>query len=132
MIFSKPFRSIVFTILLVLAFMLFIPAAASANTGETMPWDQGLTVIMNALSGTTVKVIGVILIIGAGIMLAVSEGAAVKRIAWVVVGLGIALNAASFLTMLFGNVSSGFEIPAIKTSLHSVSKALSPVSLAVR
>ncbi len=98
------------TALLFLAAMLLLPVAASASTtGDTMPWDQGLTVIMNALSGNTVKIIGVIMIIGAGLLIAFSEGAAIKRVAWIVVGLGIALNAASFLTLMFPN-ASGHQI----------------------
>jgi len=112
------------TALIFLALMLLLPVAASAtNTGETMPWDQGLTVIMNALSGTTVKIIGVILIIGAGIMVAVSEGAAIKKVGFIVVGLGIALNAASFLTMMFGN-ASGFEVAAVRTFIRPAASAL--------
>ena len=97
--------------LVFLALMVLLPVAASAATagGDTMPWDQGLTVIMNALSGNTVKIIGVILIIGAGVMLAVTQGGAVKMIAWIVIGLGIAFNAASFLSMMFGN-ASGYEL----------------------
>ena len=86
--------------------MLFANVMVAANTGgETMPWEDGLTKIMNNLSGPTAKIIGVILIVGAGIALAVTEGQAIKKVAWVVVGLGIALNATSFLTMMFGNAS---------------------------
>jgi type IV secretion system protein TrbC len=112
------------TALIFLAFMLLLPVAASAtNTGETMPWDQGLTVIMNALSGTTVKIIGVILIIGAGLMIAFTEGAAIKKVGFIVVGLGIALNAASFLTMMFGN-ASGFELATVKTIVRPAASAM--------
>jgi type IV secretory pathway VirB2 component (pilin) len=109
------------TALVFLGLMVLLPVAASASNGETMPWDQGLTVIMNALSGTTVKVIGVILIIGAGIMIAVSQGGAVKHVAWIVVGLGIALNAASFLTMMFGN-AGGYELHFARSALHLLTR----------
>ena len=108
---TPPITRGAMTALAFLAAMLVFPVAASAATAgaDTMPWDQGLTVIMNALSGNTVKIIGVIMIIGAGLLIAFSEGAAIKRVAWIVVGLGIALNAASFLTLMFPN-ASGFQI----------------------
>lgn len=112
------------TALIILGLMVLLPAAASATTGngDVMPWDQGLTVIMNALSGTTVKIIGVILIIGAGIMIAVSEGQAIRKVAFIVVGLGIALNAASFMSMMFGN-AAGFELEAVRAAIRPVSNS---------
>jgi type IV secretion system protein VirB2 len=93
---------------IVLVCLLFLWSAMllAASSGESMPWETGLTKIQNALGGNTAKTIGFIMIIGAGIALAFTEGQALKKIFWIVIGLGIALNAASFGTMVFG-VSAG-------------------------
>jgi type IV secretion system protein VirB2 len=94
---------------LFLACLLFVLFAGIlfASTGETMPWDDGLTRIQKALGGNTAKTIGFIMIIGAGIALAFTEGQAIKRIFWIVIGLGIALNATSVGMMIFG-AGAGF------------------------
>ncbi len=81
------------------------------TSGEAMPWESGLTIVMESVSGPTAKIIGVILIVGAGIALAFTEGQAMRRIFWVVIGLGIALNATSLLSGLFGT-ADGFLLPA--------------------
>jgi type IV secretion system protein VirB2 len=92
-------------ILFFMAFLLLCSFSVFASTGTSMPWDDGLEQIQKALSGTTVKTIGLIMIIGAGIALAFTEGQAIKKIFWIVIGLGIALNAASFVAMIFGSTA---------------------------
>jgi len=87
--------------------LLVLTSALFAAAGEAMPWDSGLERVQKALGGNTAKTIGLIMIIGAGIALAFTEGQAIKRLFWIVIGLGIALNAASFATMVFGG-SAGF------------------------
>ncbi len=92
-----------FIVLMILVFCLV--SMVSATSAEPMPWESGLTKIMKSLSGPTAKIIGVILIVGAGIAVAATEGQAIKKLLWIVVGMGVALNAASFLATLFGNGS---------------------------
>lgn len=92
-------------VLFVISFLVASPLIASTSSG--MPWEDPLNKIMASLSGPVPKIIGIIMIVGAGLMIAFTEGQAIKQAMWVCVGLGIALNAASFLTMLFGN-ASGF------------------------
>ena len=104
--------------LLVFGLLLAMPMFAS--TTSSMPWDDGLQKILNALSGTTVKIIATMMIIGAGLMLAFSEGQALKTVMWIVVGLGIALNAASFLTMMFGNTSGALVGQAASVMLRFI------------
>lgn len=87
--------------------LLILVTASLFAGGESMPWDTGLDKIQKALSGNTVKVIGFIMIIGAGVALAFTEGQAIKKVFWIVIGLGVAANAASFGTMLMGS-GSGF------------------------
>ena len=99
--------------IIVLFIFLFCSVAIFGSTsGQTMPWDSGLQSVLNALSGTTTKIIGMILIIGAGIAMAYTEGQAMKKLFWVVIGIGIALNAASVAGMLFGS-SAGALITGV-------------------
>lgn len=92
-------------------FVFGISLFASTST-QAMPWESGLQTIANSLGGPTAKIIGVILIIGGGIALAVSEGQAMKKLFWVILGLGVALNAASFLSMVYGS-SAGALITSL-------------------
>lgn len=87
----------------VFATMLICAGAASvyASGGSAMPWEGPLEQVMESLSGNTARIIGVILIVAGGIAVAVTEGQAVKKLLWVIVGIGVALNAASFLSMFF-------------------------------
>jgi len=85
--------------------MLLVPYVIFAAGGESMPWDSGLEKVANALSGPTAKVVGVILFIGGGIALGYTEGQATKRVFWVVIGIGVALNAASIVSMIYGDAS---------------------------
>lgn len=91
----------IFFLLIILAFLM--PILSYAGDGETMPWDGPLEKVMGALTGKTVMIIGIILIAGAGIMLATSDGGAAKqKIFFIILGIGIALNAPRVLEMLFG------------------------------
>jgi type IV secretory pathway VirB2 component (pilin) len=97
-----------FIALFILSFILFaLVGPLFASTAEAMPWETPLNKIMASLSGPVPKIIGTLMIVGAGIAIAFTEGQAVPKGLWILIGLGIALNAASFLTMLFGN-ANGF------------------------
>jgi type IV secretion system protein VirB2 len=91
--------------LILFVVLLLLTASAVFASGESMPWDDGLTKVKNALSGNTALTIGIILTIGAGIAVAFTEGQALKKVFWVVIGLGIALNAAILVSRLFGTSS---------------------------
>ena len=101
------------SVLFFLIFLLALPFAASALSlsggGQGDPWDSGLYQLYQILSGTTVRIIGFIMIIVAGVMIAVTEGQAVRRLMWVIGGLGIALNVPGVFNMLFP-AAGGFEI----------------------
>lgn len=69
--------------------------------GSTLdPWDTGLTKIMALLEGPTAAVIGGLCIVGGGILLAVTEGQALKRMFWIVIGIGVAMNGGKILTVV--------------------------------
>ena len=78
-----------------------------ATTTEAMPWEKPLDIFMKSFSGPIPKIIGAGMIVGAGLMMAFTEGQAIKMALWVVIGLGIALNAVSIMSTLFGN-ANGF------------------------
>ncbi len=78
-------------------------AAVSAEGDKGMPWEGPLSKIQTALSGNTLRIISLILIILGGIVIAVSEGSGIKKKgAWIIIGLAIAANASSLATKLFG------------------------------
>lgn len=99
---STPSHRVVWTrafLLLALAVVVAGPAAASG--GAAMLWDGPLQTIASALTGNTVRILAVIAIAAGGIMWAFTrheEG--VKRISQAVLGLGIAIGAASFAATL--------------------------------
>ncbi len=92
--------------LIIMAFLFIIGFVLFASSSEAMPWESGLQKVADGFGGTTAKIIGVLLIVGGGIAVAVTEGQAIKKLLWVVVGMGIALNAVSFMAMLFGNTTA--------------------------
>jgi len=67
-----------------------------------MQWDEPLRKLEKALTGPTARIIGGLLIIGGGLAIAVTEGQGAKKFLWIIVGLGVALNAVSILKQLFG------------------------------
>ncbi len=95
----------------VLLFLSLASVWAVSGSGEEMPWDSPLEKIQKALTGKTVMIIGIILIAGAGIMLAASDGGASKqKIFFIVMGIGIAMNAPRVLSLLF-NSGAGLLLP---------------------
>ena len=85
--------------LLALAAVLADPAAASG--GAAMPWDGPLQTIADALTGNTIRLVAVIALAAGGIVWAFTKNEeGVKRIAQAVLGLGVAIGAASFAATL--------------------------------
>jgi type IV secretory pathway VirB2 component (pilin) len=83
-----------------LGFMLFALSMAVAAQTASMPWDGPLQIVANALTGPTSMFISTILIVGAGLGIAFSEGQGLKRLMWVIVGAGIAMQAPNLLKLL--------------------------------
>ena len=99
---STPSQRVVWTrVFLLLALAVVVAGPAAASGGAAMPWDGPLQTIASALTGNTVRILAVIAIAAGGIMWAFTrheEG--VKRISQAVLGLGIAIGAASFAATL--------------------------------
>ncbi len=73
----------------------------TANTGPSMPWDDGLTQIQNALTGNTAHALIVLAIAITGIAVAVGETDSVfRKAASIVFGGSIAVGAVSLYSTL--------------------------------
>jgi type IV secretion system protein TrbC len=78
-------------------------ATVSHAAAAGMPWETSLDSLTNAITGPVAKAIGVIAIFGCGIGLAFGDaGTLTRKALWVVLGLTIAFNAASWGLTFFG------------------------------
>ncbi len=94
--------------------LFFLSAMTFANIStSSMPWDTTLTQVMNAVQGTTVKLVAVAFIIIGFIAMAATEGKAISKFFWILVGVGGALGAGSFLTMAFGSSAGALVSSAL-------------------
>ena len=81
---------------------------ASSMDQAGLPWESPLQKLMQSISGPVAKILGVIVIVLAGLGLAFGEvGSGVKRLLQVVLGLAIAFSAASIISGLYFGGSSG-------------------------
>jgi type IV secretory pathway VirB2 component (pilin) len=84
--------------------LLFVMAntALAADAGGGMPWEGPLQQVMDSISGPVAKILGVIVIVIAGLGIAFGEsGSGVRRLFQVVMGLAIAFSAASIIATLY-------------------------------
>lgn len=78
-------------------------ALATAIDSTGMPWESPLQKILNSISGPVAKILGVIVIVIAGLGIAFGEGGTgMRRIFQIVFGLSIAFTATSLVVSLFG------------------------------
>ena len=107
--------------LLTFALLLFPPVLSlvSATTVQagSMPWDSPLQKVEADLQGPVALIIGTILIVVGGLGVAVSHGQGAFKLLWIIVGVGIALNAAKLLTTIAGS-GSGFDLPRAFINAH--------------
>ncbi len=81
---------------------------ASTSDSAGMPWETPLQKVMTSISGPVAKILGVIVIVLAGLGLAFGEvGSGVKRLLQIVIGLAIAFSAASVISSLYTGSASG-------------------------
>jgi type IV secretory pathway VirB2 component (pilin) len=89
-------RTTVQKVLLAVLLVVGLPCVAHA-TGGGLPWESPLTQIADSVTGPVAKFGGLAALTFFGLGLALTEGSAVlHRIMWIVVGLAIAFNAASW------------------------------------
>ncbi|MCY4329363.1 MAG: TrbC/VirB2 family protein [Endozoicomonadaceae bacterium] len=86
-------------VLISIALFLFIPWVFAAGG---MPWEGPLEKVVDSLTGPVAKMVGVVIIVIAGLGIAMGEaGSGVRKLFQVVLGLGIAFSAASIITSVF-------------------------------
>ena len=98
------------TKLWLLAFMLLQMPIAQADGlgGAAMPWVSPLQKILASISGPVAKILGVLVIVVAGLGIAYGEaGSGMRKVFQIVLGLSIAFTATSLVTSLFGVSMAG-------------------------
>jgi type IV secretory pathway VirB2 component (pilin) len=75
---------------------------AQVTFGACCPWTAPLDAIIANITGPTVKGLAVLLVIGAGIGFAATDGGAFRKLAGLVFGLSIAFAAASWAPGFLG------------------------------
>jgi type IV secretory pathway VirB2 component (pilin) len=100
----RPFvrwaRSRPFTRLAVPLLLLFAMPVYAQSTG-TDPWDNAVTVLKTAFTGTIATGLSLVAIVVGGLMFAYGEGQSKKTIAGIVFGVGMAIGAVNFMAWLF-------------------------------
>jgi type IV secretory pathway VirB2 component (pilin) len=76
--------------------------AARAQAQGTSPWENAVTVLQTAFTGTIAKGLSLVAIVIGGLTFAFGEGAGKRTFAGIVFGIGMAVLAVNFLTWLFG------------------------------
>jgi type IV secretory pathway VirB2 component (pilin) len=83
--------------------LLLLTASAFAQaTGGTDPWDNAVTVLKTAFTGTIATGLSLVAIVVGGLMFAYGEGQSKRTLAGIVFGVGMAVGAVNFMTWLFG------------------------------
>lgn len=80
-------------VLLVMAFT--VPLLADS------PWENAVTVLQTAFTGTIAKGLSLVAIVVGGLMFAFAEGESKRMLAGIVFGVGMAIGAVNFLAWLF-------------------------------
>jgi type IV secretory pathway VirB2 component (pilin) len=70
------------------------------STGSD-PWDNAVTVLKTAFTGTIATGLSLVAIVVGGLMFAYGEGQSKKTIAGIVFGVGMAIGAVNFMAWLF-------------------------------
>jgi len=82
-----------------LMFLAALPVYAQSS--GTDPWDNAVTVLKTAFTGTIATCLSLVAIVVGGLMFAYGEGQSKKTIAGIVFGVGMAIGAVNFMAWLF-------------------------------
>ena len=69
--------------------------------GTSDPWDNAVTVLKTAFTGTIANALSLVAIVVGGLMFAYGEGQSKKTLAGIVFGVGMAIGAVNFMSWLF-------------------------------
>ncbi len=81
-----------------LMFLAALPVYAQSTTD---PWDNAVTVLKTAFTGTIANALSLVAIVVGGLMFAYGEGQSKKTLAGIVFGVGMAIGAVNFMAWLF-------------------------------
>jgi type IV secretion system protein TrbC len=76
---------------------LFAAAPARADS----PWENAVTVLQTAFTGTIARGLSLVAIVVGGLMFAFGEGESKRMLAGIVFGVGMAIGAVNFIAWLF-------------------------------
>ena len=82
-----------------LLFLAALPVYAQSGTSD--PWDNAVTVLKTAFTGTIATCLSLVAIVVGGLMFAYGEGQSKKTLAGIVFGVGMAIGAVNFMSWLF-------------------------------
>jgi type IV secretory pathway VirB2 component (pilin) len=81
-----------------LMFFAALPVYAQSTSD---PWDNAVTVLKTAFTGTIATGLSLVAIVVGGLMFAYGEGQSKKTLAGIVFGVGMAVGAVNFMAWLF-------------------------------
>jgi type IV secretion system protein TrbC len=81
--------------------LLLLAAAPIYAQSTSDPWDNAVTVLKTAFTGTIATGLSLVAIVVGGLMFAYGEGQSKKTLAGIVFGVGMAVGAVNFLAWLF-------------------------------
>jgi len=84
------------TVPFVIGSLLAVAPAYAAS-----PWENAVTVLQNAFTGTIARGLSLVAIVVGGLMFAFGEGESKRMLAGIVFGIGMAIGAVNFLAWLF-------------------------------
>jgi type IV secretory pathway VirB2 component (pilin) len=83
------------------ALFLFSTLIAAVPAYAASPWENAVTVLQNAFTGTIARGLSLVAIVVGGLMFAFGEGESKRMLAGIVFGIGMAIGAVNFLAWLF-------------------------------
>jgi type IV secretion system protein TrbC len=83
------------------ALFVFATLTAAVPAYAASPWENAVTVLQNAFTGTIARGLSLVAIVVGGLMFAFGEGESKRMLAGIVFGIGMAIGAVNFLAWLF-------------------------------
>jgi len=81
--------------------LLFLAALPVYAQSTSDPWDNAVTVLKTAFTGTIATALSLVAIVVGGLMFAYGEGQSKKTLAGIIFGVGMAVGAVNFMAWLF-------------------------------
>lgn len=94
-------RSAVFSRKLALPSLMFLAALPVYAQSTSDPWDNAVTVLKTAFTGTIATGLSLVAIVVGGLMFAYGEGQSKRALAGIIFGVGMAVGAVNFMAWLF-------------------------------